>query len=42
MVVEAVLLEEVDDPELVGDPGQRTPDPEVVPLGVSLGVQVGL
>ena len=42
MVVEAVLLEEVDDVELVGDAWKHLLNPEVVPLGVSAGVQVSL
>ena len=42
MVVETVSLEQVHDPQLVGDAWHGVGQPEVVPLGVSQSVQVRL
>ena len=42
MVIEAVLLEEVEDAEAVGDSRKCSRDPEVKPLCVSARVQICL
>lgn len=42
MIVEAVFLEQIDDVKLIGDPWTHLLHPEVIPLGVTAGVKVGL